>query len=354
MAGTTMSHPEPARQDPLEGLTRIPFDDLVDLLRALFLKHGTSAAVADTLAVNCASAQRDGAESHGVFRMPGYLSTLRSGWVDGHAVPVVEDATSAFIRVDARNGFAQPALAAAANLAMDKARKTGIIAVTIRDSHHFSALWLDVEPFARQGFVALTMVNGISRVTPHGGVRPVYGTNPMAFAAPRSDGPPLVFDQASSAMAFGDLRLAALNGQTVPPGTGVDREGRPTTDPNAILDGGALLPFGQHKGSSIAMMIEVLAAALTGAQFSFEVDRSQYPGAETSRSGQLLLLIDPSVSAGRSCADRVSDLVGQLRGSGQSRLPGDHRYARRERAQAEGVSINQKALADLKARLRNQ
>lgn len=333
-------------------ITRIDFDELVEILNALFLKYGASPEVAAILARNCASAERDGAASHGIFRMPGYLATLKSGWVDATAVPEVVDATPSYVSVDARNGFAQPALAAASALATAKALETGIAAIAISNSHHFSALWLDVEPFANDGLVALTMVNGLRRVAPHGGQKPIYGTNPMAFGAPRAAGPPLVFDQASSAMAFGDVRLAAREGRDVPPGTGLDRHGQPTTDPNAIIDGGTLLAFGQHKGSSIAMMIEILAAALTGSTFSFEVDRSQYPTAETTCSGQFLVLINPAVGAGRACATRVDDLANALRGAGQNRLPGDIRYARRADSDANGVAINREALRDLQARLR--
>ncbi len=132
----------------------LSFQQLTALLRQIFLTHGTSPDVADVLAENCASAQRDGAHSHGIFRMPGYLSSLACGWVDGKAVPVVEDVGAAFVRVDACNGFAQPALAAARSLLIDKARSAGIAILAIRSSHHFAALWPDVEPFAEQGLVA--------------------------------------------------------------------------------------------------------------------------------------------------------------------------------------------------------
>src|SRR2546425_7547809 len=110
--------------------------------------------------------------------------------------------------------------------------------------------------FAREGLVSLAFVNSISRVVPWGGRKPVYGTNPMAFAVPRENCDPLVFDQASSVMAHGEIRIAAQSGHELPAGVGVDRSGEPTTNPQAIVDGGALLPFGGHKGSSIAMMIE--------------------------------------------------------------------------------------------------
>lgn len=327
---------------------RISYQDLADLLKRIFERHGTSGHVAGILAANCAAAERDGSESHGIFRIPGYLSTLASGWVDGKAEPVLEDAAPAFLRADARNGFAQPALALARPLLVEKVRNAGIALLAIRDSHHFAALWPDVEPFAREGLAALSFVNSFACVVPHGGRSAVFGTNPLAFAAPREGGDPLVFDQAASAMANGDVRIAAREGRRLPPGTGVDAEGRPTTDPRAVLDGGALLPFGGHKGSSIAMMVELLAAALTGGNFSFEFDWSSHPGAETPRTGQLLIVIDPSKGAGAGFARRVEDLVRTVHGAGQDRLPGDRRYRRRREAERDGIPIRAADLAKLR------
>ena len=321
--------------------TSMHIDDLCDLLAGIFTRHGTSPEVAAILARNCASAERDGAESHGLFRMPGYVSTLRSGWVDGRAVPIVEEAGPAFLRVDARNGFAQPALAAAAPLAVVRAREAGACVIGLRDSHHFGALWLDVEPFAEQGLVALAVVNSMAVVVPQGGTRPVFGTNPMAFAAPRQTGHPLVFDQAASTMAHGDVRIAAEAGRDLPDGVGLDRDGRPTQNPNAILDGGALLPFGGHKGASIAMMIEVLSAALTGGLFSFEVDWSHHPGAQTPCTGECLILIDPAKTGSLArFTQRIEDLIAAMRAAGQERLPGERRFANRERSRRDGIPIS--------------
>jgi delta1-piperideine-2-carboxylate reductase len=167
----------------------------------------------------------------------------------------------------------------------------------------------------------------------------------MAFAVPRSGRLPLVFDQASSALANGDLKLAAKDGQPVDAGVGVDRNGEPTTDPKAIIDGGALLPFGAHKGSSIALMIEVLAAALTGGQFSFEVKLS--PGAETPRTGQMIILIDPAKGGGTSFGKRIETLVETIRASGTTRLPGDRRYERRRQALLTGVPLSRVEIATL-------
>ncbi|MGH8435716.1 MAG: Ldh family oxidoreductase [Pseudomonas sp.] len=327
----------------------LSFPELVELLRQVFQRHGTSPEVARILAENCASAQRDGSESHGIFRIPGYLSSLASGWVDGQALPVVEDVAAGFVRVDAGRGFAQPALAAARPLLVEKARNAGIAVLAIRNSHHFAALWPDVEPFAREGLVALSLVNSFACVVPHGGQRALFGTNPIAFAAPRDGGDPIVFDLATSAIANGDVQIAARNGASLPAGMGVDSRGQATADPQAILDGGALLPFGGYKGSALSMMVELLAAALTGGHFSFEFDWSKHPDAQTPWTGQLLIVIDPSKAAGQNFAARSQELVSQMHAAGQPRLPGDRRYRERAKAQTQGIPIAVHELARLRA-----
>lgn len=326
----------------------LSLDELTALLEKIFQRHGTSAEVARVLAENCAGAERDGAHSHGVFRMPGYVSTLQSGWVNGKAVPVVEDVASGFVRVDADNGFAQPALAAARALLVEKARSAGIAVLAIRNSHHFAALWPDVEPFAYEGLVALSVVNSMTCVVPHGADRPLFGTNPIAFAAPRADGDPIVFDLATSAIAHGDVQIAARKGERLPPGMGVDSLGQPTQDPKAILEGGALLPFGGHKGSALSMMVELLAAALTGGNFSFEFDWNNHPGAKTPWTGQLLIVIDPSKAAGQSFAERSQELVRQMHGVGLKRLPGGRRHQQRAKSATAGIALDEQTLANLR------
>lgn len=327
---------------------RIQFDDLVSVLAAIFRRHGCADHVAQLLAENMATAERDGAESHGIFRIPGNLGSLDSGWVDGRAEFVIEEVAPGVLRGDGRNGFTLPVLAAAREPLMAKARANGIALLTIRKAHHFGAVWPDIEPFAREGFVALAMINSMASVVPHGGRRKVFGTNPLGFAAPRAGGDPLVFDQASSAMANGDVQIAAKEGRQLPPGTGVDKDGNPTTDPKAVLDGGALLPFGGHKGSSIAMMMEILGAALAGSDFSFEIDWSNYPGAATPHGGQTYILIDPGRGATHVFTSRIETLIAEMHGAGQQRLPGDRRYANRRGAEAEGIPLDRDAYDDLR------
>jgi delta1-piperideine-2-carboxylate reductase len=326
--------------------THFEYRQLVDIVRPVFVRHGCSPDVARLLAENCVSAERDGALSHGLFRLPGYVSSLRAGWVDGRASAVVEDVAPAFLRIDGGNGFTVPALAAGKALASERARRNGVAIVAIRNSHHLGALSLDVEPFAAEGLIALSFINSMKAVVPFGGNSAVFGTNPMAFAAPRTGTFPVVVDQATSSMAHGDVQIAAQEGRELPPNSAVDRNGNSTTDPQVVLNGGALLPFGGYKGSSIAMMVEILCAALVGGKFSHEVDLSAVPGAATPHTGQCLILIDPETGRGTmpSFVSRLEALIQAMRSAGQERLPGDRRLAARIRAERAGIPVTESTL----------
>ncbi|MEP7239360.1 MAG: Ldh family oxidoreductase [Devosia sp.] len=318
---------------------RISARDLASLLEAIFLRHGCSGRIASLLAANMALAEGDGARSHGIFRLTGNLGSLDSGWVDGKATPELVDVAPGMLRGDGHNGFSLPVLELARDRLMTRARTNGIALLSVRNAHHFSAVWPDIEPFARAGFIVLAMVNSMASIVPHGGSRKLYGTNPLGLAVPRDGHDPLVFDQASSTWSNGDVQIARREGRPLPLGVGVDRDGNATTDPNAVLDGGALLPFGGHKGSSIAMMMEIMGAALAGGDYSFEIDWSAYPGAATPHGGQTYILIDPGRGNTRPFTARIETLIDAIHGAGQQRLPADRRYANRRESERLGISI---------------
>lgn len=316
---------------------RIPVQELRSLVEQVLANHGVAPTRAPLLAATIVAAERDGSRSHGLQRVAGYLSSLLSGWVDGKAEPVVHEAGPGLLKVDAQNGFAQVALAEAAPRLCAMAARHGSAIMTTANGHHFAALWPDIEPLAADGYIALTMVNTRARMVVWQGARKVLGTNPMAFACPRKTAPPVVWDQASSVMSQGDVLLAAAARRPLPAGVGVDAGGEATTDPDAVLRDGALLPFGGIKGGSLAFMIEVLAT-LGGARFGFEDASGKIPGAVTSNAGQFLLLIDPR-RFGDGFLDRIEALVEQLRDAGSGRLPGDLRYERRHIAEREGIEV---------------
>jgi|tagenome__1003787_1003787.scaffolds.fasta_scaffold20885124_1 delta1-piperideine-2-carboxylate reductase len=310
-------------------------------LRRACFGPGHVRSISDTIVAS----EIDGVASHGLLRLPGFIEAVRTGWADGQARPQMVKDVGATLVVDAANGFAQSAL----NLARDKleeaARKNGVAVLLVRDAHHFGALAPDIEPSALAGFVVLSCVNSRKRMNAWGGCRPVVGTNAIAFAAPRSGRPPFIWDQSCSVMSQGDLLLAARDGRDVPVGTGLDGQGRPTTSAAAILDGGTLFPFGGGKGASIAVMVEILSAALTGSCFGFENPVPPSSSAP-SKGGQFLLLVDPAVGAS-DFASRVSALGEAIIDAGAERLPSDRRYQARLCSRSEGVRPSAASYATL-------
>jgi delta1-piperideine-2-carboxylate reductase len=323
----------------------LSLDDLRALIRRALSRGGMHEPSLSPVTETMLACERDGVRSHGLLRLPGFIHSMQVGWADGAAQPRVIDSSAGMCLVDACNGFAQAALALVRERLMDMARATGVAVLLTRDCHHFAALWPDIEPFAENGFVALTCVNSRKRMAVWGGAKPITGTSALAFASPRGGQPPLIWDQSSSIMSQGEMLLAIKEGRSVPPGIGIDAEGGPTTSPSAILDGGALLPFGGHKGSAIAVMVELLAAGLTGSPFGFE-DRSP-GGPTTSKGGQFVLVLDPR-RGNPQFDDRANDLMAAVVQAGAGRLPGDRRYQRRLASIRDGVRLTRSELESLR------
>jgi delta1-piperideine-2-carboxylate reductase len=326
--------------------TTVSVETLTELVAAVFINRGMAEADARTMAGVVVAAERDGTRSHGIQRIRGYVESIESGWVDPRAEPRIKRSATAMLSADAGNGFAQIALSRAKSDLMLLARQHGMAVLATRNSHHFAALWPDIEPFAEAGFIALTVLNTRPWMTVWDGAKRVLGTNPMAFACPRADANPVVWDQASSTMSQGDVLLHATAGRLLPPGVGVDAGGQPCTDAATILREGALLPFAGTKGSSIAFMVEILAAAFGGGRSGFEDRSASVPGAVTTNGGQFLLLLDPSAS-GNNFAARVESLLATVLAGGSKRLPGDRRYARRREAETLGISVPSNLLEEL-------
>jgi len=292
-------------------------------LRANGCDADNAAAVARTVA----AAERDGAESHGLFRIPGYVAALRSGRVRGEARPIVEQVTPAFLHVDGDYGFAPLALERGIPELARSARELGIGVMSVTNSFHFAALWPEVEALAAEDLAGIACVNYAAVMAPHGGRQPIFGTNPIAFSWPRRAAPPVVADMATSAAARGELMLAHRAGRSVAPGSGLDADGNPTTDPGRILEG-VQLPFGGHKGYAIALLVELLAAAGTGDRFSDEVvddvkDGGPPPG------GELVIALSPRLLGGPGTSDRTEAFLDRLASVPGARLPGRRRQARR-------------------------
>ena len=335
--------------------TRLTLEEVSALAQNVLLAHGLSADHARAIATTVTAAERDDCKSHGLFRIPGYIKAVVSGKVTPDAVPTRSDLAPAIVKVDGNNGFAPLALEVGHAPLVEKARAQGIAALAVTHAYHFAALWPEVEALGEQGLVGFACTSSMSYVAPAGGTQPLYGTNPMAFAWPRAGRPPLVFDQASSASARGEIMLHQRDGHAIPAGWAIDPDGNPTTDPAAGL-AGAQLPFGGHKGAAIALMIELLAGALIGDVFGFEASAIDTHDGGPATGGEFLLAIDPAQCVGQAGRPaqlaHAETLFAKILAQDGTRLPSDRRYAARQRTPTEGVLIPQ-SLYDELQRLRH-
>lgn len=331
---------------------RLSLDEVRDLATRTLVHLGASKDNADAVADVITAAERDECKSHGLFRLPGYSVALRNGRIDGKAVPVIADLAPGVVQVDARGGFAPLALIAGRAPLAAKARSQGIAAMPLVNAYHFAALWYEVEALAQLGLVAFAFVNSRSYVAPAGGAKPLFGTNPMAFGWPRKGRPPLVFDQASSASARGEIMIHKRDGKPIPEGWAIDREGAPTTDPAAAL-AGAQLPFGGYKGAAIALMVELMASGLPQSHFGYEAAAEDTGDGGPAKGGELMLAMDSArfVSGGDGDAalDHAEQLFARLLGQDGTRLPSDRRYAARRRTPTEGIRIPKRLHDDILA-----
>jgi (2R)-3-sulfolactate dehydrogenase (NADP+) len=281
----------------------------------------------------------DGLKGHGLSRVPMYAAQAKARKINGTAMPVVTRPRPGLIAVDAAHGFAFPAIELAEAALPDAARSQGIAAAAIRRSSHCGAAGHPVERLAEKGLVAMMFVNTPGAMAPWGGSRPVFGTNPVAFACPLPGRAPLVIDLSLSKVARGNIMTARQRGERIPEGWALDFDGNPTTDPDAALSGGTMLPMGDAKGTVLALMVELLAAGLTGSNFAAEASSYLDAHGAPSGTGQLIIAFDPAAFDGEAPV-RFGQLASSIEAQTGARLPGMRRLKAREKAKAEGLAIS--------------
>jgi (2R)-3-sulfolactate dehydrogenase (NADP+) len=312
---------------------------LVDLIARALEASRTSAINAASVARALTQAEIDGHEGHGLARVPSYAAQSKTGKIDGFAVPAARQTRPGALIIDVKHGFAYPAFDVAIARLPEIAGAMGLAAASFTRSHHFGVAGRHVERLAEIGLIGLVFSNTPSAMAAWGGKAALLGTNPIAFAAPRSGKPPIVVDLALSQVARGRLVAAAQRGDAIPPGCAVDQTGQPTTDAKAAL-AGTLLPAGGAKGAALAIMVEALAAALSGANFAYEAssffDSTRGPPAV----GQFLIALDPAAFAGRDVfLERFAALAKMIESDG-ARLPGGRRLMLREAAARDGLAVD--------------
>jgi (2R)-3-sulfolactate dehydrogenase (NADP+) len=315
----------------------------LDAVEALALRQlraaGASDMQAGPVARSIRLAERDGVRSHGLTYLPVYAEHLACGKVDGRAVPELSQSRSAAVLVDARHGFAHPAIDAGLPLLIEAAPSFGIAALTLRRSYNCGVLGHHAERIAEAGLIGLCFTHAPASVAPVGGRVPVVGTNPVALGVPDGQGGArFVLDQSASAVAKSEVILRSRSGEAIPEGWALDAEGQPTTDATAALKG-SMLPAGGAKGFGMGLIVEVLASALAGAVASRDASPFSGPAGGPPATGQCFLAIDPTAFAA-GFGDRIATLAEAIEMQEGARLPGARRMAARKRTEAEGVEID--------------
>ena len=323
--------------------TMLTLEDAHDLVLRTLKRCRTWQENAVYVADALVAAELAGQTGHGLRRILPYGTQALAGKIDGQATARAFMTRPSATMVDAAYGFAYPAIELAMPMLPEMARRHGVAVAGIHRSHHAGVAGWFVERLAKDGLVAMMFANTPAAMAPTGGTRALFGTNPIAFAAPVDGAAPLVVDMALSNVARGKILAAAQAGEPIPEDWATDIDGFPTTDAMAALKG-TMQPAGGAKGAALALMVEVLAAGLTGAVLAGDASDFFGPDGPPPGTGQLLLAIDPGALGGTA---QIAALAAQFDGNGTARLPGRRRQAIAERVRRDGIAITDDLLAQI-------
>ena len=307
----------------------LSLDEIYQLAKKTLIANGCDEENANILSETIMKAERDGSLSHGLFRLPAYVAGLKSKKIDGKARPEVKKISSSVIKVLGNHALAPMVLKVGIPELIKAAKETGVAILAITNSHHMASMWPETEAIAEEGLVAFACTSYKPMVAPAGAKKALFGTNPISFAWPRPGKTPVVYDMATASMAMGEVQVAKREGHKVPLGTGLTKDEKETTDPAEIADGGVLLPFGGYKGSGIAMMVELLAGALVGDNFSYETAAKDNNDGGPPSGGEFILAISPDKLSGNDWEKHSSEFFDKMKSMKGVRLPGERRHKNR-------------------------
>lgn len=319
----------------------LTLDQIEQLAKDALMGAGASEINAASVARSTWRAERDGVRSHGLLYVPIYAEHVKGGRVDGQAVPSVEQPKPSAIRVDAKSGFAHPAIDAGFDAMVDAARNQGVGVMTVHHSYNCGVLGHHADRIAEQGLLGLCFTNAPASIAPTGGKKPVIGTNPFALGVPADSNGNVAFviDQSASAIAKSEIMLRNREGEAIEPGWALDVDGNPTTDAAAALKG-SMVPSGGAKGFGAGLMVEIFAAALSGAVLGKDATPFSGPVGGPPNTGQCFIAFDTDTFSGGAFSDKVAGLVEALTEQEGTRLPGSRRAGARQRT-AQGVQVDE-------------
>ena len=331
--------------------------DLLVLATDVLVRAGTSPDEASIVANALVEADLRGMQSHGVLRIPIYVEKIRAGGFRAGKRGTIVRESSGTALLDGEDGLGQVISLHAMDIAIDKARKTGIGAVGVLNSNHFGEAAHYVIHAAEQGMIGLIATNGSPNMPAFGGTTKMTGPLPFTAAVPIGSGPPFVIDAALGVTNRGKLIYMAERGERIPIGWGVDRDARPTDDPARVLDGGWILPIGGHKGFGITLFLEILSGVLTGALVGSEIrDLYSAPRNQSQGLGHFCIAIDPAafmpLQAFKARMDAMIHMIRASKlapGSERMIIPGEPELDARRQRSVDGIPLATGVLDQLNA-----
>ena len=335
---------------------RVPAETLRRFTAALFAAEGVPEASATRIAECLVLADLRGVATHGVFRVATYLKRLRLGLFEPNPAIVVERVAPAMAAIDGGNGFGMIVATRAMDAAVAIARECGIGMAAVRRSTHFGMAACYPMQAIAAGMIGIVWTNASPALPPWGGRAPFFGTSPMACGVPAGEEEPFLLDMAMTVLARGNVFVAKSRGERIPEGLALDAEGRPTTDPNAVLAGGSMLAFGGVKGASLSFLMDILGGVLTGAAFAGQVGNPHKDFDRPQGTGHLLLAIDPArlmpIETFRARMDHlIRETKRQPRAAGVDEIliPGEREARRMRENLRAGIALGPELVAALRA-----
>jgi (2R)-3-sulfolactate dehydrogenase (NADP+) len=322
-------------------------ETLIRLASTALKRAGANDGMAEAAARHLVHAEEQGLPTHGMSRVPFYCGMLRKGRADGAAQPAMVTERAGVCLIDNRDALPYVAAQWAIDEVIQRARRNGIAFAGIRNSAHVGVMGIHLLAVAQAGMVGFAFTNSPAAIPPWGGKKALFGTNPVAAAFPRKGKDPLVIDLAMTTVVRGRIMMAMRKGEKIPEGWALDGNGKPTTDPKEAIERGSLFPIGGAKGAMLALMFELICAALTGAAIGSEADSFFSEEGNRPKIGQAFIAIDPSALAGMDkYFERVETVVSTMLADPEVRLPGARRFASAAAAK-KGIEVPDELIAQI-------
>ncbi len=329
-------------------MANLTLKEIYTLTYDALVRCGANDIQAGPTAKSVEDAEAEGIRNVGLGYLPLYLGHLQVGKVNGQATPTIISQAGAIIQVDADHGFCHPAFIAGLDAFVETTMAQGVGLMSLQRSYSAGVVGWFNDILARKGLVSLAFANAPSSVAPWGGTKAFFGTNPFGFGAPRVDQPPIVVDLATSMTAKVNVKQAAKEGREIPLGWAFDETGQPTTDPKAGL-AGSLAPLGGAKGFGLGLVVELMAAGLTGGNWAYMAPPFGDNSGGAPNVGQTFIAIDPGKAGGEAIADRLETMIAVMLEQEGVRLPGDRRHQARATAEQKGIEVPDELIAKIES-----